>query len=409
MPKKSYVVKAGDSYASIAGKQLGDQRGFGDLARLNGHRALRPGDVIYIGPRRKSYFVSGQDVALAQGSVNENYKGPVMQSYGQYQQNYNQVNNQAVGGAGGSFPTPNFAGNTTGQQNASQWQQGIPTAGPNVVANQPNSVANQTYRQETGIENAQTWQRFKQPPTMGVQAPATGVQNSPVMAPTLDPVTGQMRVDVQGGQFGQQISNNRQGMKDIGPASGATVQSAGNRKYEYGGGWNNPAVQSKLVTQVSGNKPGTGTTPGQVNNTQAQALYEQQEAVNVVTAFQSNANVPNFVSSGAAQHLIDAAAADPRLGVAISSVYDYDNHGNFVPKGSLLLPGSQNSANFFASSHPDSFIPDTYDYTYSNTPPRGYNSPGNVYSNTGRPSNGSNTPATPLAMQEQDFNVNIGQ
>ncbi len=54
----TYVVKPGESYASIAGKVYGDQRMFAELMKANGIYVLHPGDVLDLPPAYKDPFVS---------------------------------------------------------------------------------------------------------------------------------------------------------------------------------------------------------------------------------------------------------------------------------------------------------------------------------------------------------------
>lgn len=62
VPKGSYVVKPGDSWESIAGSQLGNQRMFLKLMQANGG-TLHPGDVIRLVKPEKNPFISNADAA----------------------------------------------------------------------------------------------------------------------------------------------------------------------------------------------------------------------------------------------------------------------------------------------------------------------------------------------------------
>lgn len=70
MPDK-YVVKAGDSWAKIAGEMYGDQRMFAELMRANPNIAMmRPGQTLKLPDPRKNAYVSNTEAAVS-GMTNQ--------------------------------------------------------------------------------------------------------------------------------------------------------------------------------------------------------------------------------------------------------------------------------------------------------------------------------------------------
>lgn len=398
-PKKNeYVVKAGDSYAKIAEQLYGDQRGFGDLARINKYRNLRPGDVIQFGPKRKDFFVSSQDVAFANQS---NPTGPQMQQSDEYQANY-----KAATAAG-------FAGVNQAQAAGVQQSGQVQGSGIDWAAKKPESVPlSQAGPSYAGQAGAQAWMAQDQKnKDAAAIAKGAALEAGNGMGALPGSVAAGAPTPIQ---------------PATGPGGGRGVAGA-NPSYGTSGANNTPGAGGRSRAVPTGGK--TAQQPlgpqsqiaadqfaaAQAANTSAQAAAVQQQkdiatAQNALQAISTNQNVPTFISKGAVPYIMDVISQNPDAQIAFEQAYTWDNDGNLVPKGTTMLPGMQNDPNFFTSSFTTGFTPDTYDVKYSNVPPRGYDDRGNVYTQTGRGAGGnSGADPVPAAMREQDFNINIGQ
>lgn len=390
-----YVVKAGDSYAKIAGQKLGDQRGFGDLARLNGYRMLRPGDVIEIpGQRRQDYFVSDKDVQFAQGSTNSNYKGPVMQRYGDYKANYAAA--QAAGQAG-VYGAQNFTGTGAnagaGQGVSVNWKDNKPYV-PSVAEQAQASLA----QQMGAMQQQKTQAVIDQAKQVELGLPGTMQPGTPTPQGFVESISKSYSA----------LRSTKSGVNTY--TSPSTVPGRSGTAPQQSSSQNEtltPAQQAIIAQQSQG---GTYDPYASAVSAAAQGLANQNRANAVIAALDSNTNVPTYVPSGAVSVLYQQSTLRPELGMALNALYDLDDNGNFVAKGSLLLPGAKVD---LTSPDPSIFVPDTYDYTYSNVPPSGYDSRGNVYSTTGRRARGGRPTGTKTTGSgryfTKDYNVRLGQ
>ena len=392
--KRTYTVQAGDSWEKIAGMLYGNQRAFGDLARLNGYRTLRPGDVIQIGPPRKdnNYFVSNKDVQVSNATNGANYRGPKMQDYNSYRANYAAAR---AAGQAGVYGQQNFTGTGANAGVASGTTQNgiVPTGQTN-------------WYSPTVQQNAQNWQ------TNNPQKPQQGPQPQPVQPLPTSGTVGQSGGASNAMAWAQQqyiqSQNAAEQQAAQAQALGKLPQQAQQPSLTIGQNPNlffNPFNQSVIPTGL----PTSGYTPqpsqqqkqtsSQSSSYPSQQALAQQAAQFAQSAAQnilSNTNVPTFIPASSVSTLYQMAQSDTKLGQQINQFYNLDANGNLVPKfSSSVLPGTQPPANVG--------LPDTYDY--SNVLPSGYSSPANYYSVSGR----RNYSRYGHGFRTNDYSMRLGQ
>lgn len=275
---KTYTVKNGDSWESIAG-QFGNQRAFENFMRANPNiLMLKAGQTIKVPKYNSNPYVSNA-TAASEG----------MATSGQVQQMYAQAQNGGYGAQKLKSPNPAYYASNMGynlttrngqynfkNQNNMAAQAGVPAGQTAQGYSQTVGTVGGTYAPKntppsstpssgikplpqtnsalpsapinTGQSNAQAWRpqpisTVAQSPT---QQPLTGVGGIQNMAPSYDKY-GNRVIDVQGGTQGTQLTNRGIGSYQQGMMQTGTTQD-NNPILRYGPGGTPTTVTSGMVT-----------------------------------------------------------------------------------------------------------------------------------------------------------------
>lgn len=401
-----YVVQAGDSYESIAGKKYGDQRAFGDLLRANGGQPLNPGDVIHLTPRRQdgNYFVSNNNVQQANAAGANSTLAP-MQQYGDYVQNYKSAiqagyagvrgspyagvpgapaTTGAAGAAGGANDpnrpsiTPNYAVTQSGLAGANAWLAQHPSGAPGGVAAPvsstpaPNTVIAGASVPKDQLQSTGKLQSLYPNDPLAKVFDSMTLQNNPV-SNALNSLNDSMKTNT----FDATIPATSTQSKPAAPA---------------------PPLVSPSQTPI------TSPTLQQKATLDAQ---NQQQAYQFTQSVMSNQNVPMSISKDVAALIFkDAELRGGTYGANVlaqlGAMYDISPiDGTLVPRGTRFPPGSQNDPNFNTSDDPSGM-------KYSNTLPYGYGGGGSGGGRRGGGGGGRGGHGRTL-YHEKDYTLGLGQ
>lgn len=389
------TIKRGDSWASLFG------RSFGDAMRHFGKDALVAGNTLDLSTfqRNANPFVSNADVTYAQNSAGPNYKGPEMQRYGDYVENYKAAIEAGYSGVGQA------AAMGVGQQ-----RNGLPAGGNAGGAyaaggandpNRPSITPNyNTVTAPTGRDAAAAWTAAH---------PAGSAQ----------PTVGSGAINaVASAEIGSSLTNPRQlNGKEPAPLFPQVIAGAqiGSGLGSSGSSLTNPRQlngrePAPLVVTATPPAPKTPTPTTSVQQQATVAAQNQQTAYQYTQNIMSNQNVPITIPAEISQLIMEDARLrggvyEKNIYSQISSMYDVSPVDNktLVPRGTRFLPGTGANNETLTDVPPGS-------YEYSNIPPYGYGGGGgNGGGRRGGGGGGGGGGHRTRGIRTNDYSLGLGQ